>query len=109
MRHVFNGFFEVQWIRPEDKMPLDDFFESYPGNRGKWGIITDVMVLINDEEDPNDDPTIVQLQYLVDNDGTGHWNFLGGESYHECHAANIKFWAEIPDYEKSTVEDYNAD
>ena len=106
MRREFNGFLSVKWHRPEDKMPLDDHFKNFPWSVGDWGVITDVLVLINDETDPNEDPAIVQLQFLKDNDGSDVWCFCTGEPYHNCHAKNIKFWAEVPDYTKASVQNF---
>lgn len=102
---TFDGRLNVKWYRPEDKMPLDDHFKEFP-HEGACGIITDVLVLINNEEDLNEEPVIVQLQFLVDHEGTSSWCFFSGEPYHECHAKNIKFWAEVPDYDQFTIQEF---
>jgi hypothetical protein len=105
-RAKFNGRLNVKWNDVNDKMPLDDHFKIFP--HGGCGVLTSVFVLIDDEEDRNDDPSIVQISYLVDHNGKGSWVWADGTPYHECHAANIKYWAEEPSYEKETVEQYGS-
>jgi hypothetical protein len=105
MRDVFDGRLNVEWKRPEDEMPLDAHFKKFPGKHN-WGVLDYVFVLINDEEDRNEDPDIVMLEVLVDHEGVFHWCFIGGQPWHDCHIKNIKYWAEIPNYEKVTVERY---
>lgn len=102
MRRRFNGAIEVEWIDINDREPLEE------GKFNEWncGIVASCFVLINDEEDRNDDPSLVQIEFLRDHDGSGQWQFVCGTPYHECHAKNIRYWCYVPEYYKHSVEDY---
>jgi hypothetical protein len=101
-RKEFNGKLEVEWISVDDAMPLDEHFKEFP-HEGVCGIITEVFILINDEEDLNDDPSVVMIEFLVDHDGKSSWCWGGGALYPEFHADNIKFWADVPTYTKRSM------
>jgi hypothetical protein len=106
-RKKFNWSFEAEWHNVNDRLPLDRF---KLGGKGEWGMITSVLVLILDEEDLNDDPSIVSLEFCLDHDGTERWCFHGGEAYHECHTKNIKYWCDEPDYTfESVMKAYKHD
>lgn len=105
-RDIFDKKLELDWHSINDSMPLDEHFKEYPQERS-WGLLTTVLVLILDFNDPYNEPSIVQIEYLVDPDGVGSWHWPGGEPYVECHARNIKFWADVPDYSfKSVMEEF---
>lgn len=99
MEIPFSTEMNIKWISVIEGLPLDKY-KSDPRN---FGIITDVLVLIHDETDPNEEPEIVQIYFLLDNDGTEKWAWAGGEDYPECHAGNIKYWAETPRYSHKSV------
>ncbi len=102
MRDNFDKKLELDWHSINDSMPLDEHFKEFP-HEGVCGIITDVLVLILDFDDPNDEPSLVQIEYLVDHEGIGSWCWGGGAPYIECHAKNIKFWADVPEYSFESV------
>ncbi len=94
MKTPFNKKLELEWISVNDKMPLDD---------SKWdcNIITRVFALIQGDIDLNDDPTIVLIAYEKDKGAkTGRWCWSDGELYPKVHAENIKYWCDIPNYER---------
>jgi len=99
MRVPFNGTLEIEWVDVSHKMPLDDF----KNKECNWGVFTPVFVLINDDEDFNEAPSIAMIEYLVDTKGIGYWCWLDGSLYPECHAMNIKFWADVPTYYKTSI------
>ena len=85
-------------------MPLDE----YKNESRAWGLITDVFVLIADETDLNDYPSVVQIEFLLNSSGVGKWCWPGGGEYVEYHAKNIKYWADVPIYNiKTVLKDYN--
>jgi hypothetical protein len=99
----FNGVLEVDWIDVNDALPLDDHKEGGEFHGWGGGVITDVFALIDNAEDLNDEVHIVLIGYLLDHDMTEKWCWCGGGDYPECHVKNIKFWAEIPDYDKRSM------
>lgn len=100
MEIPFSTELTINWISVIDALPLD----KYKSNGSvDFGIITDVLVLIHDETEPNDEPEIVQVYFLLDNDGTEKWTWASGDDYPECHAKNIKYWAELPRYSHASV------
>lgn len=101
-RPKFTGKLDVKWVSIDEAMPLDEHFKEYPHEK-VCGIITDVFVLILDLDDLNDDPSIVMIEYLVDHKGVGSWTWGGGAPYIECHAKNIKYWAEVPSYDVHSI------
>lgn len=94
----FSTELTINWISVVDELPLD----KYKTN-GDFGIITDVLVLIHDETEPNEEAEIVQIYFLLDNDGSEKWTWASGEDYPECHAENIKYWAKLPYYSHASV------
>jgi hypothetical protein len=102
-REKFNGVLEVDWIDVNDAMPLDAHLEEFPHEPGHGGVLTDVFALIDNEEDCNEDPSIVLIGFLLDHDMTEKWCWCGGGDYPECHVKNIKFWAEVPEYDKRSM------
>jgi hypothetical protein len=87
-------------------MPLDE----YKNESRNWGLITDVFILIVDENELNEDPSIVQIEFLLDSEGIGKWCWPGGGEYVECHAKNIKYWADVPIYEvKSVIKEFRCE
>ena len=98
MRTQFSTTMTLNWISIADALPLDEYKD-----KSDFGILTDVLVLIHNEEEPNDEVSIVQIYFLLDNDSTEKWTWANGEEYHDCHAQNIKYWAEVPTYDWRSV------
>jgi hypothetical protein len=104
MRVKFDKNLLLNWIHVDDALPLDNHIIN---DKCPWGLLTNVFVLILDEEDLNYEPTIVQIGYLLDFDKVGKWVWCDGSPYPECHAKNIKYWAKVPNYTfKSVLESY---
>ena len=88
----FNGKLELNWISISEKLPLSEF------KNGEWSMITDVFILIVNEEDLNKDPELVQIQFSKDINGNIEWQWDDGTTYPECHIKNIKYWCYPPTY-----------
>ena len=98
MRVEFNGKLELDWISVDDRLPLDEYPES------KYGLIADVLILINNEDDPNEDVAIVNIQYQ---NTDKKWVWFTGEEYPNCHVKNIKYWCYPPYYTNKSVTNYD--
>lgn len=92
----FNGKLELEWIHVDEALPLDHHKE-------KNQLIIDVFVLIVDEKDPNEDVCLVHVEYQHEN----KWTFLSGDPYPECHAKNIRYWCNPPNYTNRSVINYD--
>jgi hypothetical protein len=105
MKDIFNGKLETEWISTKDRLPLDELYENHP----EWkysNIFIRVFVLV-DDDDPNSDPVILELEYYREvGEEKGRWVFDGNKDYY--YADQIVFWAEIPGYTKKSIKEYDG-
>jgi hypothetical protein len=87
----FDGKIELDWILTSEKLPLQE--EKYEG----WNVVTDVLILVVNEENFNEDPGFVQIQFER-TEARGRWIWMDGTPYPECHAKNIRYWCYPPNY-----------